>query len=199
MLQARSHLRPGWESRDAVSMTGTEQSILAALLELERTVEAMPHTTPKPESAAAIFAARRTYSLIATVSTDPTLLHYLHKKSYQKARLFLQGRDAENHAGNCRHVDHEGRAWTPERAAEDGARRPGTLMLDDTIAAIATPLGEGALAVIRLSGEDAFSVADKVFVPHGKSSSKIAEAPTHTLQYGHIVRMAATWMKCSWR
>jgi tRNA modification GTPase len=60
-------------------------------------------------------------------------------------------------------------------------------MLDDTIAAIATPLGEGALAVIRLSGKDAFAVADKVFVPRGKSSRKISDAPTHTLQYGHIV------------
>jgi len=36
--------------------------------------------------------------------TDPQLLHYLHKKSYEKARLFLQGRDAENQFGNCRHV-----------------------------------------------------------------------------------------------
>jgi tRNA modification GTPase len=60
-------------------------------------------------------------------------------------------------------------------------------MLDDTIAAIATPLGEGALAVIRLSGKDAFAIADKVFVPRGKSSLKVSAAPTHTLQYGHIV------------
>ena len=35
---------------------------------------------------------------------NPALLHYLQKKSYEKARLFLQGRDAENQAGNCRHV-----------------------------------------------------------------------------------------------
>jgi tRNA modification GTPase len=60
-------------------------------------------------------------------------------------------------------------------------------MLDDTIAAIATPLGEGGLAVIRISGREAFSVADKAFVPAGKSSHRISEAPTHTLQYGHIV------------
>lgn len=60
-------------------------------------------------------------------------------------------------------------------------------MLDDTIAAIATPLGEGALAVIRLSGKDALRIGDAMFVPRGKSSLRIAEAPTHTLQYGHIV------------
>jgi len=31
-------------------------------------------------------------------------LHYLHKKSYEKARLWLEGREAENKAGNCGHV-----------------------------------------------------------------------------------------------
>jgi tRNA modification GTPase len=41
-------------------------------------------------------------------------------------------------------------------------------MLDDTIAAIATPLGEGGLAVIRISGAQALCVADKVFFPRGK-------------------------------
>ncbi len=61
------------------------------------------------------------------------------------------------------------------------------MMLDDTIAAIATPLGEGALAVIRLSGKEAFAIADKAFVPRGKSSAKISDAATHTIQYGHIV------------
>ena len=66
---------------------------------------------------------------------------------------------------------------------------PGTLMLDDTIAAIATPLGEGALAVIRLSGAQAFVIADKVFIPRGKSSQKTSDAPTHTIQYGHIVAL----------
>src|SRR2546427_892206 len=59
-------------------------------------------------------------------------------------------------------------------------------MLDDTIAAIATPLGEGGLAVIRLSGPQALAVADKCFVPIGKSSLKPSAAPTHTIQYGRI-------------
>jgi tRNA modification GTPase len=65
-------------------------------------------------------------------------------------------------------------------------------MLDDTIAAIATPIGEGALAVIRLSGKEAFSVADKIFVPGAKTYSRISEAPTHTIQYGHIVQNGKT-------
>jgi len=66
------------------------------------------------------------------------------------------------------------------------------MFLDDTIAAIATPLGEGALAVIRLSGKDALAVADKVFTPGGKSSLRISDAPTHTLQYGHVARNGHT-------
>ena len=61
-------------------------------------------------------------------------------------------------------------------------------MLDDTIAAIATPLGEGGLAVIRLSGPKALTIADQSFVPIGKSSLKPSVAPTHTIQYGKIVR-----------
>jgi tRNA modification GTPase len=61
-------------------------------------------------------------------------------------------------------------------------------MLDDTIAAIATPLGEGGLAVIRLSGPQALEVADRCFVPVGKSSRKPSAAVTHTLHYGRIER-----------
>jgi tRNA modification GTPase len=61
-------------------------------------------------------------------------------------------------------------------------------MFDDTIAAIATPLGEGGLAVIRISGTEAFAVADKSFVPIGKSSLKPSTAPTHTIHYGKITR-----------
>jgi len=36
--------------------------------------------------------------------TDPNLLHYLHRKSYEKARLLLQGRDTENAQGSCGRV-----------------------------------------------------------------------------------------------
>ncbi len=62
------------------------------------------------------------------------------------------------------------------------------MTLDDTIAAIATPLGEGGLAVIRLSGPQALAIADKSFRPAGKSSLKPSDAATHTIQYGHIIR-----------
>jgi tRNA modification GTPase len=62
------------------------------------------------------------------------------------------------------------------------------LFLDDTIAAIATPIGEGGLAVLRLSGRNAFAIADKCFEPTGKSSLKPSAAPTHTIQFGKIIR-----------
>jgi len=61
-------------------------------------------------------------------------------------------------------------------------------MLDDTIAAIATPLGEGGLAVIRISGAKAFAIADKNFQPVGKTSLKPSVAPTHTIQFGKMIR-----------
>ena len=61
-------------------------------------------------------------------------------------------------------------------------------MIDDTIAAIATPLGEGGLAVVRVSGPQALVVADKSFLPVGKNSPKPSVAKSHTIQYGKIVR-----------
>ncbi len=51
----------------------------------------------------------------------------------------------------------------------------------DTIAAISTPLGEGAIGIVRLSGSEAIAIADKVFT--GKS---LANCHSHTLNYGHI-------------
>ena len=60
-------------------------------------------------------------------------------------------------------------------------------MIEDTIAAIATPIGEGALAVIRLSGENALTIAAKCFKPIGDSSFSPTKAATHTLHYGKIV------------
>lgn len=60
--------------------------------------------------------------------------------------------------------------------------------LTDTIAAISTPIGEGGLAVIRLSGARALAVADACFRPGGATALKPSAAPSHTIHYGHIVR-----------
>lgn len=56
-------------------------------------------------------------------------------------------------------------------------------MIEDTIAAIATSLGEGSIAVVRVSGPEAIPVVASVF----KSKSDLREAKTHTVHYGWIV------------
>ena len=52
----------------------------------------------------------------------------------------------------------------------------------DTIAAISTPPGEGAISIVRMSGEEAVSIAQKVF-----SGKDLTQAKSHTINYGHIV------------
>jgi tRNA modification GTPase len=79
-------------------------------------------------------------------------------------------------------AEHSPRPSQPEPAA------PLATAHDKTIAAISTPLGEGGLAVIRLSGSDALAIADSAFEPVGRSSSKPTAAASHTLHYGRIVR-----------
>lgn len=52
---------------------------------------------------------------------------------------------------------------------------------NDTIAALATPSGVGAIGVLRLSGAQTFAILDKVF-----TVKKLAEKPSHTLHFGKI-------------
>ncbi|MEX3624467.1 tRNA uridine-5-carboxymethylaminomethyl(34) synthesis GTPase MnmE [Viridibacillus arvi] len=54
----------------------------------------------------------------------------------------------------------------------------------DTIAAISTPMGEGAIAIVRLSGDEAVAIADRVF--HTPSRKKLSTQPSHTIHYGHL-------------
>ncbi len=54
--------------------------------------------------------------------------------------------------------------------------------MNDTIAAVATAVGVGAISIIRLSGKDSIKIANEIFT--GKDLEK---APTHTIHYGHIV------------
>ena len=54
---------------------------------------------------------------------------------------------------------------------------------NDTIAAISTPVGEGGISIIRISGEDAVAVAKRLY--HG--SKDLAQVASHTINYGHIV------------
>ena len=54
-----------------------------------------------------------------------------------------------------------------------------------TIAAISTPIGEGGIGIVRLTGANAVAIADRLFrAAHGGS---LQQAPSHTLHYGKIV------------
>ena len=53
--------------------------------------------------------------------------------------------------------------------------------MEDTIAAVATTIGESSINVIRISGKDSISVANKIF------SKDISNVPSHTVHYGFIM------------
>src|SRR5699024_8335611 len=57
-----------------------------------------------------------------------------------------------------------------------------SMMEGDTIAAISTPVGEGAISIVRLSGSKAVEIANRLF--SGKDLTKVA---SHTLHYGKVV------------
>ncbi|MER2111456.1 MAG: tRNA uridine-5-carboxymethylaminomethyl(34) synthesis GTPase MnmE [Solibacillus isronensis] len=55
----------------------------------------------------------------------------------------------------------------------------------DTIAAISTPMGEGAIAIVRLSGDEAVAIADKIF--KSPNHKRLTDVATHTIHYGHLI------------
>lgn len=57
-------------------------------------------------------------------------------------------------------------------------------MKTDTIAAIATAMSSSGIGIVRISGEEAVLVADRIF--EMKNHKKLSEMPTHTIHYGHI-------------
>ena len=58
-------------------------------------------------------------------------------------------------------------------------------MKTDTIAAIATAMSPSGIGIIRLSGEAAFSIVDKIY--RSKSGNKkLSECESHTIHYGYI-------------
>ena len=52
--------------------------------------------------------------------------------------------------------------------------------MEDTIVAISTSVGEGAISIIRLSGHDALNIASKVF------TKDLTKVDSHTIHYGFI-------------
>ena len=81
-------------------MSDTEQAILNALNELDAGVKSMPTAGSKP-NLLPIFERLDMLASQLPKGAHPDLLHYLNRKSYEKARLLLEGRDPENARGTC--------------------------------------------------------------------------------------------------
>ncbi len=74
-------------------MTQLEQQIFNSLKELEAAAAKMPTANPKP-NLLPIFSRIDELARQLPAGTEPDLLHYLHRKSYQKACAFLEQRQA---------------------------------------------------------------------------------------------------------
>ena len=83
-------------------MTTTEAVLLETLRDLEVKARSMPTANPRP-NLLLLFARLDELTAQLPRGTDADLLHYMHKKSYEKARLWLEGRAAENQRGTCGH------------------------------------------------------------------------------------------------
>ena len=57
--------------------------------------------------------------------------------------------------------------------------------MDDTIVAVSTPIGEGGIGIVRLSGKAGLKIADKIFL--SKDGKRPSKFKTYTVHYGHIV------------
>ena len=62
-------------------------------------------------------------------------------------------------------------------------------MKKDTIAAISTGMTNSGIGIVRLSGNEALEIADKVY----RGKEKITEVPSHTIHYGHQKELLSHW------
>ena len=81
-------------------MTDTEQAILETLIELESTARSAVAAGPKP-SVLPLVARLDQLAAQLPAGGDPELRHFLQRRSYEKARLHLEGKAAER--GSCGH------------------------------------------------------------------------------------------------
>ena len=59
-------------------------------------------------------------------------------------------------------------------------------MHSDTIAAIATAMSPSGIGIVRISGEEAFSILDQIYRSNTKQNKRLSECETHTIHYGYI-------------
>ena len=84
----------------SIPMTELERSILARLIELDEKVKAMPAANPKP-NLLPLFQEIESLAGQLPRGSAPDLLHYMQRKSYEKARQWLEGRYVEIQKGGC--------------------------------------------------------------------------------------------------
>ena len=84
-------------------ISSTQEDTLTRLAgTLDEYLAAVPRQKePNPPDLMALFARLDALEAEVDASYPAQLRHYLHQKSYRKAHLYLQGRDAENLRGNC--------------------------------------------------------------------------------------------------
>jgi hypothetical protein len=87
--------------RYSILMTVLEKQILERLVELDGKVKTMATANPKP-NLLLLFQQIEELADQLPRSTAPDLLHYMQRKSYEKARQWLEGRYAEIHKGGCK-------------------------------------------------------------------------------------------------
>jgi hypothetical protein len=75
-------------------MTVAEKNILQCLTELDQAAKGMPQARSKPDLKP-LLARLDELTREMPQDSDPNLLHYLHRKSYEKARLFLLQQHAQ--------------------------------------------------------------------------------------------------------
>ena len=81
-------------------MNDVEKAILGSLVEIQTAAATMRTANPKP-NLIPIFHRLDELAAQLPPASNPRLRHYLQSKSYEKARLLLEGREAENVAGSC--------------------------------------------------------------------------------------------------
>ncbi|MCM8760626.1 MAG: tRNA uridine-5-carboxymethylaminomethyl(34) synthesis GTPase MnmE [Candidatus Omnitrophica bacterium] len=69
--------------------------------------------------------------------------------------------------------------------------------LDDTIVAMSTPVGEGGIGIVRLSGPKSLQIADRIFV--SKDGGKPSSYKTYTVHYGHVAEISSKLPKSARR
>lgn len=85
-------------------MTELEEELAVELDALKKAVDSPPSAGPKPDLVAIFQRIDRLASRLPA-DTDPSLLHYMRKKSYEKAGLWLKRRETEIEPGACGHVE----------------------------------------------------------------------------------------------